>query len=355
MKKLLILAAAIFLGANHYPPIQGEPVVDAANVIPDNTEHDLDAKLFDYEKTAKHQLMVATVPSLEGDDIEHYSNEYFRQVKLGDPGRNDGILMVVAPKEHKVRLEVGYGMGEIFTDAQAGQVIRDDMIPYFKQNDFGGGIEAGVADIIKQTTPKTPAELALEAQGRARAQMLAQERNQKMAQVFYDVLLWIVGLIVGGLAIFGISAPYRRRRRERIAAEEALERRAEEKRIREEQAALAKAQAKREAAQRRAKARARAKREAMLAAMTPEARAAFLAKEQKDREEAEARTQKEAEEAEAARKRRQEEDDSSSSYSSSSWGASSSDYGSSFGGSSGGDSFGGWGGDSGGGGASGSW
>ena len=86
--------------------------------------------------------------SLEGSDIETYANELFRNWKLGEAKKNNGVLLLVAPNEHKVRIEVGYGLEGTLTDALSSVIISSAIVPRFKANDFTGGIERGVDGII---------------------------------------------------------------------------------------------------------------------------------------------------------------------------------------------------------------
>jgi uncharacterized protein len=133
------------------PPLSGR-VVDAANIIPQAVSERITAKLASLESKFGIQLVVATVKSLEGDEIEPYANALFRAWGLGEKNKNNGVLLLVAPKEHKVRIEVGYGLEGTLTDALAKIVITNAMVPRFKTRDFGGGIERGVDDIITVLT-----------------------------------------------------------------------------------------------------------------------------------------------------------------------------------------------------------
>src|SRR3974390_2251867 len=109
---------------------------------------ELEAKLQNLENRSGIQLVVATVKSLEGSDIETYANQLFRNWKLGEAKKNNGVLLLVAPNEHKVRIEVGYGLEGTLTDALSSVIISSAVIPRFKAGDFSGGIERGVDGII---------------------------------------------------------------------------------------------------------------------------------------------------------------------------------------------------------------
>jgi uncharacterized protein len=149
---IALLAAFAFVAlAFTFPPLTGR-VVDSANIIPRAVAERITAKLASLEAKSGIQLVVATVKSLEGDDIEPYANALFRAWKLGEKQRNNGVLLLVAPNEHKARIEVGYGLEGILTDALSKIIITNAMAPRFKAGDFGGGIERGVDDIITVLT-----------------------------------------------------------------------------------------------------------------------------------------------------------------------------------------------------------
>jgi uncharacterized protein len=139
------LAAAAF--ALDFPQLTGR-IVDQANVMTPESRVDLESKLKDLEDKSGIQLVVATVKSLQGSDIETYANELFRTWKLGQAQKNNGVLLLVAPAEHKVRIEVGYGLEGTLTDALSSVIISSAMVPRFKANDYSGGIERGVDGIV---------------------------------------------------------------------------------------------------------------------------------------------------------------------------------------------------------------
>src|SRR4029079_15495589 len=127
-------------------------IVDQANVIPAETRSTIEPKLADLEAKSGIQLVVATVNSLEGQEIEPYANALFRQWKLGEKAKNNGVLLLVAPKERRVRIEVGYGLEGTLTDALGKVIIANAITPRFKTGDFSDGITRGVDDIITVLT-----------------------------------------------------------------------------------------------------------------------------------------------------------------------------------------------------------
>ena len=145
---LLMLSAGL---AVNFPALSGR-VVDQANIIPAETRRVIEAKLADLEAKSGIQLVVATVRSLDGQEIEPYANELFRAWKLGEKSRNNGVLLLVAPNERRVRIEVGYGLEGTLTDALAKVIITNAIAPRFKAGDFGDGIVRGVDDIITVLT-----------------------------------------------------------------------------------------------------------------------------------------------------------------------------------------------------------
>jgi uncharacterized protein len=123
-------------------------VVDQAGVMTAEAKSDVEAKSKTLEDKSGIQLVVATVKSLQGSDIETYANQLFRFWKLGDAQKNNGALLLVAPTEHKVRIEVGYGLEGTLTDALSSVIISSAIVPRFKTGDYSGGIERGVDGII---------------------------------------------------------------------------------------------------------------------------------------------------------------------------------------------------------------
>ena len=146
----VVFIALCFAGlafALDFPELSGR-VVDQAGVMSAESKSDVEAKSKTLEDKSGIQLVVATVKSLQGSDIETYANQLFRFWKLGEAKKNNGVLLLVAPNERKVRIEVGYGLEGTLTDALSSVIISSAIIPRFKTKDFSGGIERGVDGII---------------------------------------------------------------------------------------------------------------------------------------------------------------------------------------------------------------
>jgi len=131
-----------------FPALSGR-VVDDAGVLDAATRESLRTKLAAHEARTGNQIVVATVKSLNGNAIEEYANRLFRRWQLGQKGTNNGVLLLHAPAERKIRIEVGYGLEGTLTDAMTKYIIANSIAPRFKTNDFAGGMTRGVDDIIK--------------------------------------------------------------------------------------------------------------------------------------------------------------------------------------------------------------
>jgi len=184
---LLLVLVAELAWAFDFPALTGR-VVDQANVIPATQREALESKLKDLEDKSGIQLVVATVKSLQGGDIETFANELFRTWKLGEAKKNNGVLLLVAPSERKVRIEVGYGLEGTLTDALSQVIIASAMVPRFKANDYPGGIERGIDGIISVLT--TDAE-EWHAKTRVRT-----EDQQSLFDLLFPILLFLVVVFI---------------------------------------------------------------------------------------------------------------------------------------------------------------
>jgi len=134
------------------PPVPAQPheyVVDLARVIDAHTTARLKALLQDLEAKTTAQMVVLTLNSLEGESIETFSHRTAVQWKIGQKGKDNGVLLTVAVKDRKYRIEVGYGLESVLPDSLVGSIGRQFLAPHFKKGDFGGGIMAAVAEMAK--------------------------------------------------------------------------------------------------------------------------------------------------------------------------------------------------------------
>lgn len=131
-----------------FPALTGR-VVDDAHILDPSTHAAIDRKLAGFETKSGRQIVVATLPSLQGYEIEDYGYRLGRQWGIGQKGSNNGALLIVAPNERRVRIEVGYGLEGTLTDAVSRLIIENGILPRFRVGDFSGGIQRGVDDIIQ--------------------------------------------------------------------------------------------------------------------------------------------------------------------------------------------------------------
>lgn len=182
----LMLCGAQFAGAQTFPPLTGR-VVDDAHLLSPAQVAQLTQLSTDIQNASSRQFVVATIPDLQGHEIEDYGYQLGRAWGIGQKGANNGILLIVAPNEHKVRIEVGYGLEPIMTDALSSTIINDTILPKFKAHDIPGGIIDGANAIAEQM------KLPLEA-GEARAAKLASApRHQSGASgIPFVIIFWII-------------------------------------------------------------------------------------------------------------------------------------------------------------------
>ena len=142
----MFLSALSVCLAAAFPVPQGY-VNDAAAILDPQTRAELTARLREIERQTTAEIAVVTVASLDGLTVEDYANRLFKAWGIGKRGRNNGVLILVAPAERKMRIEVGYGLEPVLPDGLAGQIIRDACLPRFRKNDYAGGIREAVGRI----------------------------------------------------------------------------------------------------------------------------------------------------------------------------------------------------------------
>jgi uncharacterized protein len=160
-----LIWAGTALAQPQFPDRGTAPVLDLANIISPEDEAVLSQRLTEFEQRNQRQFVVATIPSLDGYDIADYGYQLGRHWGLGDTENDDGIILLVAPNERKVRIEVGYGLEHIIPDGLAYDIINHDILPRFKAGDMSGGVVAGADSIVRQLElpPEEAAAIAAQA------------------------------------------------------------------------------------------------------------------------------------------------------------------------------------------------
>jgi uncharacterized protein len=153
MRRLLALIALLLLAAplaaQAFPALTGR-VVDAANILPPDVEARITARSEAIEKATSAQVVVATIPDLQGYPIEDYGYRLGRHWGIGQKDKDNGVLLIVAPNDRRVRIEVGYGLEPVLTDALSSVIIQRQILPAFRAGDLPGGVEAGFDAIARQ-------------------------------------------------------------------------------------------------------------------------------------------------------------------------------------------------------------
>jgi uncharacterized protein len=124
-------------------------VHDDAGILSKQTLMQLEGALKAHRDSTSSQIAVLIIPSLEDDDIESYAVRVFEEWKLGQEKIDNGVLFLVAMQEHQMRIEVGYGLEGVLTDAVSSRINRNEVAPYFRKGDYDNGIKAGVIAIIR--------------------------------------------------------------------------------------------------------------------------------------------------------------------------------------------------------------
>lgn len=185
---LATLTVTPLVSALDVPPLRGR-VNDLAGLMPPARARDLAERLRRFEEQTGHQVAVLTIPSLEGEDLEGFSIRVAENWKIGKKGFDNGVILLIARNDRKLRIEVGYGLEGILPDAIASRIIREVIVPRFRANDYAGGIEAGVEAILKVTGGEPLPE-------RARAWTGSGNRLPSLAE--FSILL-LLGLALVGM------------------------------------------------------------------------------------------------------------------------------------------------------------
>lgn len=197
MRQLLVFLSLLWVAlagtaqAQQLPTRPNGPVLDAANIITPVDEAALDQKLRAYNQATGRAIIVATVPSLDGEEIETYAQDLSETWGIGGKESENGVLFLVAPNERRIRIATARGVQERLTDIMSGRIIRDVVTPRFKAGDLSGGIVAGVDAIVQQLDMDPAQAKAIEEAEKARQANDAKEA----APVFAGVIFWIAMMI----------------------------------------------------------------------------------------------------------------------------------------------------------------
>ena len=153
MKKLLTLALVlvqlVLFAQKPLPELWGVHVHDEASALSAGIIDQLEQQLKVYEDSTSNQIAILIIPSLAGAVLEDYSLKVSEKWKLGQAKKDNGVLLLIAVDDHKMRIETGSGLEGVLTDAICNQIIRNEIAPFFRKNEYDAGVRAGINAIIK--------------------------------------------------------------------------------------------------------------------------------------------------------------------------------------------------------------
>lgn len=189
---LLLAFAGAAAHAQDYPPRPDGPVYDGAGILSEATKAQLDSELRTYNAETGRAIIVATVPSLGGASIETYATTLFTDKwGIGGKERDMGLLLLIAPNERRMRIEVGYGLHGYFGGIMAGRVINDVIAPRFKEGNFDAGVTDGVAAILAHLAKSPEDAVAIE----EAAQAAQAQKSRSDGGFPIGVLIWIAFML----------------------------------------------------------------------------------------------------------------------------------------------------------------
>ena len=191
---LLILISVFFVSAN-FPNPSGM-VNDYAGILDQSFKSNLEQNLRIIKNKASIEIAVVTVESLDGNPIDDYGNKLFETWRIGNKEKNNGVLLLIAVKERKIRIEVGYGLEGDLNDAMAGRIIRNYISPYFKEGDYQKGIQMGVSAIA--TAIINPEEFNKLSAKRSKGA----SKTSKAGSIIFIIILIILCIKYPRLALF---------------------------------------------------------------------------------------------------------------------------------------------------------
>lgn len=211
MQAIRLLAAAAMLwaglsGADDIAvPFLSGRVVDQAEILSAPARARIGDMLEAHEGRTGNQVAVLTVETIGAESIEDFAVRVFEVWKLGAKGRDNGVLIVVAPREHRMRIEVGYGLEGALTDVTAGRIVRNLMTPRFREGNYDVGVEAGVTAVIQVLEGKVPADAAWAAPPPRDAKFRAPVAAMSMAARILGCLFAFS--IIGLFTFIGVVTP----------------------------------------------------------------------------------------------------------------------------------------------------
>jgi uncharacterized protein len=172
-------------------PFLSGRVIDEVGILGEPAKKNLESKLRDHEKQTSNQVVVLIIPTLAGENLEEYSLKVASTWKLGQKKKDNGVLLLIVKNDRKLRIEVGYGLEATLTDVLCNQIIRKEITPRFKQNNFPLGIEKGMESILAALDGNYKAELETD-----KTNLLDSDSNRNDGDFFFRFFFGIIFFIV---------------------------------------------------------------------------------------------------------------------------------------------------------------
>ena len=195
---VFLVFATVAAAAPQFPPLSGR-VVDNAHILSPQATQKLDTDLAALEAKTGHQVVVATIPDLQGYDIADYGYQLGRTWAIGQKGKNDGVVFIVAPNDRKVRIEVGYGLEPVLTDALSSVILQTKVLPRFRDGQMEQGVVDGVEAVIQQLAlpdDQAKANVAQATQTQAKAQQGGGFPFGLIIPIIF--IVWVLMSLLGG-------------------------------------------------------------------------------------------------------------------------------------------------------------
>ncbi|MDY6536466.1 TPM domain-containing protein [Acinetobacter faecalis] len=181
-------------------PTLNEPVIDQANILSASEKQQISTRILKLNEQAKAQIGVVIVPTTGQEDIFDFTMRVAEQWKLGSEKQDNGLLMAIAINDRRIQIATGYGLEGILPDIVASRIIRNNITPYFKQNQFAQGVDAGLAEIenILNMDPEIAEQAALELKERQEQALHEQQGKEK---TFNTALIILIAGIIGSFVV----------------------------------------------------------------------------------------------------------------------------------------------------------
>ena len=209
---VLSFSAVSLCYANNVPERPDNPVVDLAGIIDAAVETKLNQNLRELEQKTTAQMAILTIKSLEGQSIEEFSITVAHDKwKLGQKGKDNGVLLVVALQDRKYRIEIGYGLEGVLPDSLVGNIGRDNLVPYFKKEDYSNGIYAASLAIAKEIADDAGVKISDMSLDKKAYQVKRKEKStgliSKIGSLRFPIIIAIIFIIaiIGVRLLFGSS------------------------------------------------------------------------------------------------------------------------------------------------------